>query len=180
MGTPGGPPRGNEPGVPISRGKQRLHIWTSGPRPPWGPPSVSSDILLLNNGSYRQNSGLHFFTDTDTILHNIHHGPIDQYVHISLYQYARMSTHVHTCPHMSTCPHVYTCPPMSTCLPPVPRPSARCASPCTPTPSPRSTRTCTGGGSRTHTARNLRCNKLIETHRFHPRNVMSQDSMFID
>ena len=48
-------------GAQISRGKQRLLIWTPGPRPP-GPPSLPSPIMLPNNDSYRQNSAVHFFT----------------------------------------------------------------------------------------------------------------------
>ena len=95
----GGPPGGQELGVPISRGKQRLLIWTPGSWPSRGPPSLASPILLPNNDSYRQNSALHFlffwldqfligvfrlrsWKKSDTILHNIHPRHFDPYEHI--------------------------------------------------------------------------------------------------
>ena len=61
LGTLGDPTRGKGPGVPISKVKQRLLIWTPGFWPPRGPPSVTSPILLPNNDSYRQNSALNVF-----------------------------------------------------------------------------------------------------------------------
>ena len=91
-----GPQGGRSRGPQSVRASKDYWFWPLSPNPPRGPPILPSPIVLPNNGSYRQNSTLHFcllffFTvflvdvfrlkiwreKNYTILLSIHYFPLD-------------------------------------------------------------------------------------------------------